>query len=252
MELVFAIGLGLAAAGVALLLLAGAATGVKGVIGPSQKILSGYEPNWKREDKMAVLFGLAGGLMLAGFFRHTRYTFLLFFLGLAAGALLAKAVHSLYQSSLEQEKKRQVAIFFEAVELYMRGGKSMPKAIGTAQKLTPLLRKAVQKCLHYWPKSPARALEEFRKEVDVPEAQILVSLLLRIEKSGINGMEGVIQRDAHNIERLRDMAARRTIFKRPMYFMMYRLLPTLTVLGMLIGSLYYRLGMVLDQVGIKF
>jgi len=251
MELVvpIAIGLGLAAAGIALLLLVGAVTGVKGVIRPSQKILSGYEPNWKREDKMAVLFGLAGGLMLAGFFRHTRYTF---FLGLAAGALLAKAVHSLYQSSLEQEKKRQVAIFFEAVELYMRGGKSMPKAIGTAQKLTPLLRKAVQKCLHYWPKSPARALEEFRKEVDVPEAQILVSLLLRIEKSGINGMEGVIQRDAHNIERLRDMAARRTIFKRPMYFMMYRLLPTLTVLGMLIGSLYYRLGMVLDQVGIKF
>lgn len=246
------IGMGMVAAGFALLLTLISIGGIRVLLKPLKKIFSGYEPSWKKEDKASILLGLAGGLFLTHFFYGTRYALLVFFMGLSAGALLSKFIFSIHISAEEQAKKRQLAIFFEAVELYMRGGRNMKQAIAAAQNLTPSLRKAVQKCLTYWPKSPVKALEEFRKEVNIPEANILVSLLIRIERSGIIGMEGVIQRDAHNIEKLRDMAARKTIYNRPMYFMMYRLLPTVTVLGMLIGSLYYRLNLTLEAVGIKF
>jgi len=113
-------------------------------------------------------------------------------------------------------------------------------AMYQAKSLAPNLEKNIIKCISLWSKNPGIALETFRKEVNVPEANILVSLLFRIEESGIGNLEGVIQKESRNIDKLRETAAKTRIQLRPVYFMAFRALPLVASAGIFIGAFMYK------------
>jgi hypothetical protein len=128
----------------------------------------------------------------------------------------------------------------------------MNHALQAAKLLTPALKPAINKALVYWPAGSAKALEIFRREVDLPEADILTALLAQIERVGISNLEGVIRREADRLQRMREAAERAEINRRPTYMMLYRALPLVSAMGMIAGVLFMHVASTLRSAGISF
>jgi len=238
-EVLFAAGVGLAAWGMAFL----------AAKDPLEKILGGVSLRPRRpiperfapEDRAALVGGCIGLALMLLLAWGSRFAGFAAAFGGALGALLVQVGHRLRREAALASRRREVVVLFEAVDTYLRAGMSMPYALACARVLTPHLSKAVSACLTAWPSGPARALETLRKKIDLPEADLMVSLLLQIEKAGVMNLEGVVRKEALNLERMREAAARAKIATRPVYFVVYRLLPLLAVFGMFAGTLYWRL-----------
>ncbi len=205
-----------------------------------------------KDDKYALISGAVGGVLLALLGLGTSYLWGLMFVGLLGGIGVCKGLFTFRRTAELYAKRRQVAVLFEAVEMYLRSNMSLVQALYAAKSLTPLLNNAVRSCIVRWPSNPENALENLRKDIGVPEADVLVSLLLRINITGLKNLEGVIQREAQNIDKLRNVAARMKISSRPMYFMLHRALPAIAILGMFLGSMFYHLAQSLQAAGVTF
>lgn len=190
-------------------------------------------------ETAAVLAGMAGMLFL-GWGARLPVLAVLVTLGGAGGLVLIRMTFKLKEGSNRAAAIRELTVLFEAVELYMRAGYALPQAMRAAALLTPRLRRAVGECLACWPSGPRRALEVLRKNLNIPEAEILVSLLGQVDRVGLKNLEGVMQREAYNLERLRQLAAEVNIAKRPLYFTLYRALPLAAAVGIIVGPLLYR------------
>lgn len=203
-------------------------------------------PERDKRETAAVLTGMAGMLLLAWGSRPL----VLMIASTVGGALGLAAVRMLKKLREGHERAsavRELTVLFEAVELYLRAGYNLPQALRAASLLTPRLRPAVTRCLTCWPQGASYALEVLRRELGMLEAEILVSLLSQVEKVGLKDLEGVIQREAHNLERLRQLAEEVNIAKRPLYFTMYRALPLAAAVGIIVGPLLYRVVGVLRE-----
>ena len=86
----------------------------------------------------------------------------------------------------------------------------------------------------------AKALEKFKEALDIEGGEILVSLLIHMEMAGIKDLQGILTREATNIERLRRMRNEIKLSIRPIYMMVYRFLPLGAVMGIITGPLLYR------------
>ncbi len=201
------------------------------------------DPRSARETA-AVLAGMAGMLLL-GWGSKPWVAASLATLGGAAGLGLTRMMAKLKEGSDRAAAIRELTMLFEAVELYMRAGYALPQALRAAALLTPRLRRAVGECLACWPSGPRRALEVLRQNLNIPEAEILVSLLGQVDRVGLKNLEGVMQREAYNLERLRQLATEINIAKRPLYFTLYRALPLAAAVGIIVGPLLYRVAGVL-------
>jgi len=204
------------------------------------------------EDRATSIYGLIGAIIMLAFSIGTPYMHYMTFSGLGVGVLIGKMIFKFRKEVGLNAKRREVALLFEAVEFYIRAGMSIPQAMYSAKLLTPGIEKDVLRCISLWPKSSSVALESFRKEVGVPEADVLVALLQRIDKTGLANLDGVIQRESRNIEKMRETAARSRIAMRPVYYMAYRMLPLVASTGIFIGSFVYRLMLNFSSMGIKF
>lgn len=202
------------------------------------------------EDRTVFAFGFAGGVLMGLLGLKTEYFWYMVLWGMAGGGLICKGIYRFRDVTHGYAVRRQVAVLFEAVEMYLRSGMTIYQALYAARALTPALDQAVRSCLVCWPQNPELALQKFREEINVPESDVLVSLLLRIKTSGVKNLEGIIQREVHSIEKLRDAAMRMKISNRPSYYMIHRFLPGIAVLGMFIGSLLYHLSLSLKAAGI--
>lgn len=193
----------------------------------------------------------AGAVLLLLVARTASQAAALGFSGAVLGLAVARFVRRARKEVVRQKKLREIAVFFEAVELYLRAGYSLPQAMWAASLLAPGLKDAVDRCLERWPQGARRALERFERDLGVSEAQILVSLLLQIEAVGIKNLEGVVRREAHNLDRLRRLRAEARIASRPVYYMVYRFLPLAATLVILVGPLLYRTLTVMREAGIS-
>jgi hypothetical protein len=195
---------------------------------------------------------LIGAFIMALLAWNTRWVTTATVVGGLAGYAVVRLFLKMRSEAGVQAKRREITLFFEAVEMYLRARLSMPYALSSAKLVAPSLAKAVNTCLGLWPSGSTRALEALRNEINLPEADIVVSLLIQIDRVGVDSLQGVIQREAQNLERLREAAARTRIITSPVYFVVYRLLPLLSVFGMFAGALYWRLAHMLKGVGLGF
>ncbi|MDH7578197.1 MAG: hypothetical protein QHH75_10355 [Bacillota bacterium] len=203
-----------------------------------------------REDKIVLIGGIAGLATAGTLAWGTGYLSLALMIGLGAGTGGVKAFLKFRERRDADEKRKEIALFFDAVELYIRAGMSVQHALDSAKLLAPRLRQAVNKALVYWPSGPARALEVLRKEIALPEGDILVSLLSQISQAGIENLQGVISREAQRLEQMREAAERARVALKPLYLVLYRTLPLVAVLGMVAGALFMRTMSILKETGL--
>lgn len=208
----------------------------------------GLEPS----NRNMLVGALIGALIMVLLAWKTRWMPTAAAAGGLAGYVVVRIALRMRSEVAVQAKRREITLFFEAVEMYLRARLSMPYALSSAKLVAPSLAKAVNTCLGLWPSGSVRALEALRNEINLPEADIVVSLLIQIDRVGVDSLQGVIQREAQNLERLREAAARARIITRPIYFVVYRLLPLLAVFGMFAGALYWRMAHMLKGVGLGF
>ncbi|MDI6906439.1 MAG: hypothetical protein QMC81_02965 [Thermoanaerobacterales bacterium] len=205
---------------------------------------------WDASDRAAAVAGMAG---LAGGMILTWGSSAMGYAGVFAGLALAVGAKVVFRWRLNAQKvvrQKEIVVLFETVELYMRAGMPLHHALAAARMLTPSLRRAVGEALTYWPGGPAKALEVLREKIDLPEADILASLLLQIEQAGIDNLEGIVRREGKRLEQLRDAADRARINIRPLYLVLFRALPLVACLGMIGGALFMHVRDVLQAAGL--
>lgn len=195
--------------------------------------------------RLTIAFMFAAGL------GRNWYEFVQFFL---FGYALAMAVTFWIVKAKNETRKNKnlkaLAVLFEAVELYMKGGYSLYQSLRLSRPLVPNLQKEIDACLNYWPESPRKALERFKEELKVEEGEILISLLIHMETAGTKNLSGILNREAFSIERLRRLRNESKLSTRPLYLMIYRFLPLISALGIITGPLVYRAYVVLVDAGL--
>lgn len=193
-----------------------------------------------QEDNSLFIGGLIGlitGLFLFFGSRRLLVALVLFTLIGVGGAYIR---NYLREQDLLHKKKQEVSILFENIEILMRAGVPLQKALVESKELLTALRPAVERSMAHWPNT-SMILETLRKEVDLPEGDILVSLLSQLDIAGIDKFDGVIQRESQRLEELRAAAERVRIAKKPYWLVLSRTLPVIVIFGMFIGALFMRM-----------
>jgi len=183
------------------------------------------------------LVGLIAGLFLFWGSKKILQILLLFTL---VGAGVGYLTNKLQEQELMHRKKQEISILFENIEILMRAGLPLQKALLETKDLLVVLRPAIERSMAHWPNT-SLILETLRKEVNLPEGDILVSLLTQLNIAGIDKFDGVIQRESQRLEELRAAAERVRIAKKPYWLVFSRTLPVLVIFGMFIGALFIRM-----------
>lgn len=91
---------------------------------------------------------------------------------------------------------KELAVFGECVDMYIRTGYQLNKAMQTAALSTPKIRPKVDICLRYWSAGPQIALEKLEDDLGIPEAETLIMILQSIEASGSANAKDTLDREA--------------------------------------------------------
>lgn len=202
-----------------------------------------YDFNKKESNNSYyIIAGTLGGSVL-GFFLFYGLPNLLSYIAIFAGAgyFIVKSIIIAYKNKILRDKQQECRILFESVELLMRSGYPLQKALFNSQNLVNILKPSVKKSLAYWHTGSTNALEILRREINLPEGDILVSLLAQLNQVGINNFDGVIQRETRRLEELQNATEKQRTSKKPYLLVMFRTLPILIILGGFMGALYFRL-----------
>lgn len=205
--------------------------------------------SWKLNSQEKIV-GLGAGFLGAGLGTSLYGSLQLFVIAFIAGAFMFRYFENLRKEVIRNNRIKEIAVLFDAIELYISAGYTLFQALQAAKMLTPIIEPYVQRCLNRWPSGSRQALEQFKKDLAVPEGEMLTSLLIYMEAAGIKNLEGVLEQEAHNIERLRRMRIESSISKKPIVMMLYRFMPVAAVIGIVAGTLIYRLTLVIAETGI--
>ena len=164
----------------------------------------------------------------------------LLLIGIVLGFTIVVASQKTKMQISRTKRVKELAILAETIELYVKSGYTLLQAIKTAKILTPYIQPQINKCINYWPSGAVRALDQLQIDLGVPEAQTVCEILKHIELSGLSNAAGILESESENIERLQKHKSQRKIASKPIYFMIYRILPFAAVSGIVAGSLVYK------------
>lgn len=160
--------------------------------------------------------------------------------GSLAGFAAVLAARRLRQGGDRFLRLREAAVLYESVDLFGRAGFTVRQAMQMSLPLVGRLRPALERCVERWGQGSLRAIEEFGREIGVPEAEVLTAVLMHAEEVGTARLAGVMEEEATRIEELRRALAEVRVASRPVYATVYVFLPVATLLGMILGPLAYR------------
>ncbi len=162
------------------------------------------------------------------------------------GATVGAAAAMFLQHAMEEMRKtkmmRELAVLYEIIDFFTQGeGGTLHFTIRQALQygvvITPTIRPYVQRCIDSYPRGPARALERFAMEVNLPEASILTTVLTHAETVGMQYVRTTITEGTKDLEDLRQTLAEVKIAGKPVYYTIYRALPAAAVGGIVFGAL---------------
>lgn len=188
-----------------------------------------------------LMLGTSGSLLML-----PKNIILGFVLGIIILWLFEKVKHDVGRA----KRLKEVAILFEGVEMYSKAGYSLLQSLKASKILTRKITSSVDKALARWSVSPKLALETLKEELDLEESDTLILLMMHLEMAGNKNLKGMLQREAHNIERLQRMKTELKIAHRPLILMVYKVLPITAILGIVIGSLLFRMYYMLSGMGL--
>lgn len=188
-------------------------------------------------------------LLMAGTSKTIKLVPLNLILGTVFGLIVTKLFEKIKRDIGRTRKLKEVAILFEGIEMYSKAGYSLIQSLRASKLLTDIITPSIDKCLSYWSMGPQRALEILKDELNLEESDALILLMMHLETAGTKNLQGMLQREAHNIERLQKMKTEIKIAHRPLILMVYRILPITAILGIVIGSLLFRVSYILLGMG---
>lgn len=158
------------------------------------------------------------------------------------GAVIALGVYELIfwiKKRYEIKIRRfETLRLFNVIGLYVEAGMTIPQALNHGKQLSPSLRPMINRCLTLWASGSTTALQALKKSINLPEGDILVSLLEQLNTEGIKNYEGIMRRESLQMER---QYHKRTAAKLPLksiYISIYQALPVFTLFGLLAGAAY--------------
>lgn len=209
--------------------------------------------NFKKANNLSkkeLMIILAIAVLMASTTKQLVYVPKYLFWGLVLGLIFVKLIGDMKNRTEKTKKLKEISTLFEAVELYSKAGYTVYQSLKAARLLTNSIRPYLDKCLETWGSSPQKALELLQEELKLPESEVLVLLLIHMEVVGSKEMQGIMKREANNIDRLEKMRNQISISNKPLILMIYRMLPLVSILGITVGSLLYRTYSVLTESGI--
>jgi hypothetical protein len=197
----------------------------------------------ERQDRVYLFTGVAGGavfglLLTAG----TGAVMLAVMIGAGLGALASMIIRHATDGIKKTRMMRELAVLYETIDFFTQGEGgalrfTIRQALQYGAAITPTIRPHVQRCIDSWPRGPVRALEEFAREVNLPEAAILSTVLIHAEMAGMKYVRDAIGEGSKDLEELRQTLAEIKIAGKPVYYTIYRALPTAAIGGIVFGSL---------------
>lgn len=211
--------------------------------------LTFYSPTLKNNRNQRIVFGAFAGFM-AGLILTTGATYnataSMIFAGL--GAAVVEITYRLTLGHKEDKRRRECFLLFTAVEMFVQSGLSIPQALTSAREFTPSLAGSINKCLAAWNRGGVKALELLQKDINLPEGEQLTSLLLQINQMGAKNLQNIIQIESKQLEEKRKALERARITQKPMFLMIYRLMPLVVLMGMMAGVLVTRVFISLESI----
>jgi len=193
-------------------------------------------------DDIILLEGCLGGMCFALMLAWgSSKLALACVVGAGAGAGITKFFQKNAEHTQRMKKLREIAVLSETIDFLTQVGYSIPQALKYGATITPVLRPHVERCIANWPTGPVSALNRFSREVNLPEAATLTSILTHAQESGPEYARAAIEEEARSLEMLRQTLSEISILSKPTYFAVYRAMPMIAILGILVGPLIYRL-----------
>jgi hypothetical protein len=193
-------------------------------------------------DDVILLGGCIGGMLFAFMLAWgTPNLILACIVGAGTGTGIVKFFQKNSEHTKRMKKLREIAVLSETIDFLTQVGYSIPQALKYGATITPVIRPQVEKCIANWPTGPVSALNRFSREVNLPEAATLTSVLTHAQESGHEYARAAIEEEAHSLEMIRQTLSEISILSKPTYFAVYRGLPMVAIMGILVGPLIYRL-----------
>lgn len=186
---------------------------------------------WPEVAGAIVGFGLAPDDLLAG---------IAFALNGVFFVILAKKLLIHLQKKLTEERRAgEVLLMYEIISIYTKAGCTLQEALNACENFVKFNRSALRKCLLNFNHEPSKALREFAKDVDNPEADILSGILQRAVVVGASKMADILSEESMTMERMRQMRIEQGLGAKAVVQTLYLILPGLALLGVTMAPIGY-------------
>lgn len=203
--------------------------------------------NLTKKEKYLIL---AIVLFSLGMTKSIQFLHINLILGLVIGLLAVGFVERIRKNMLKTKKLKEVVTLFEGIEMYSKAGYSLIQSLKASKMLTNTITPSIDKCLSYWNVGPQKALEILKEELNLEETDSLILLMMHLESAGTKNLQGILQKEAHNIGRFQKMKTEIKIAHRPLILLVYKVLPIASFIGIVIGTLLFRMLYTFKHIGI--
>jgi hypothetical protein len=189
------------------------------------------------KDRKVALGGILGFILGIFLFNDSNYLSFgsLMCAGMGAGGIIFTT--NVKDNYKEEIRRKECIMLFNTLAIFLPTGMSIPQVLNSAKDFSPNLKRAIDKTLAAWHNGTITALDILKKEINLPEGDILASLLLQVSQTGSKNIYNIIQNESRRIDDRRRMLEKIKITRKPIALNIYRFLPLLVLLGLGAGFL---------------
>lgn len=191
-------------------------------------------------DTKTLLACFGGAVGFGALAWGTPYLPVAVFLGNLVALGIVFAARYLRGGSDRFLRLREAAVLYESIDLFGQAGFTVRQAMQLSLPLVTRLRSALEKCISRWGGGSLRAIEQLGHDIGIPDADVLIAVLMHAEEVGTGKLAGVMEEEAIRIDELRRTLAEMRVAGKPVYATAYVFLPVATLLGIILGPLAYR------------
>jgi len=197
------------------------------------------------------LFNIFGVFFIVGLIFGIKFN-KAFSMGLIFGVIalvLFNILQILSKAKEREEKVKECLILFDTITTFLKTGVPMQKALEDSKPLLKRLTPAVEECIASWHLGSEKALQKLKERINLPEGDRLVALLLFLNRAGIENYSHILLSESQRLEEIRKTQQKVKITQKPVFLIIYRFLPLLVIMGLVMGVLFTRFYTQLNSLG---
>jgi len=160
--------------------------------------------------------------------------------GFIIGLAVSYIMEYVYNKNDRLEKMREVVQLYEMIDMLTShpSNYKLYDALQRCESLFPKLRKAIRKCLNMWPNGSIRALDAMGEEINLPEVNVLITILKSAEEVGQERFSGALKDEALRIDEYRQKVIELSMENKPAIQSLFSALLLGIFLAMILGPGY--------------